>query len=150
MNHSEKALSYFDNKFNCSQSVLAAFAGELGLTEDESLRVASAFGGGIGRQQLTCGALTGAAMALGLKFGKGKDDRDDKKLLTYAKTIDLFDEFSKLNGSCNCRKLLNDLDMKDEEDLQKINEQNLFYTNCRKYVTDSVKITEQILSDSKK
>ena len=80
MDHSEKALNLFDNKFNCAQSVLTAFAEELGLTEDESLRVACAFGGGMGRQQLTCGAVTGAAMALGLKFGKGKNDERWKKI----------------------------------------------------------------------
>lgn len=145
MGRSEKALFYFDNKFNCSQSVLTAFAEELGLTEDESLRVASAFGGGIGRQQFTCGAVTGAAMVLGLKFGKGKNDSEDKKLQTYEKTIELFEEFTKLNGSTNCHKLLNDLDMRDEKELSLINEQNLFHTNCRKYVSDAVKLTEQII-----
>ena len=145
MDRSEKALSYFDNKFNCSQSVLIAFAEELGLTEDESLRVASAFGGGIGRQQHTCGAVTGAAMALGLKFGKGKNDSDDKKQLTYDKTVEMFQEFNKLNGSTNCRKLLNDLDMRNEDELRLINEQNLFHNSCRKYVADAVRITERLL-----
>jgi len=149
MDHSEKALSYFDNKFNCSQSVLTAFTDELGLNEDESLRVASAFGGGMGRQQLTCGAVTGAAMALGLKFGKGKNDEDAKKQLTYDKTIELFEAFTKLNGSTNCRKLLNDLDMRNETELGLINQQNLFHTNCRKYVVDAVKLTEQIINNSK-
>jgi C_GCAxxG_C_C family probable redox protein len=149
MEHSEKALSYFDNKFNCSQSVLTAFAEESGLTEDESLRVACAFGGGIGRQQLTCGAVTGAAMVLGLIFGKGKNDEDEKKQLTYDKTTKLFDDFTSLNGSTNCSKLLNDLNMRDEKDYQTIVAQNLFHSNCRKYVVDAVKVTEQIINDSK-
>ena len=149
MDRSEKALSYFDNKFNCSQSVLTVFAEELGLTEDESLRVATAFGGGIGRQQLTCGAVTGAVMALGLKFGKGKNDEDEKKQQTYEKTVELFEAFTNMNGSTNCRKLLNDLDMRDEKELSLINEQNLFHTNCRKYVADAVQLTEQIFKNSK-
>ena len=149
MDRSEKALSYFDNKFNCSQSVLTAFAEELGLTEDESLRIATAFGGGMGRQQHTCGAVTGAAMALGLKYGKGKNDSDDKKMLTYDKTVELFEEFTRLNGSTSCRTLLNDLDMRNENELSLINEQNLFHTNCRKYVADAVKLIEKILMHSK-
>jgi len=148
MDHSEKALSLFDNNFNCAQSVLTSFAEELGLTEDELLRVSSAFGGGIGRQQFTCGAVTGAAMALGLKFGKGKNDSDDKKQLTYDKTVEMFDEFTRLNGSTNCRKLLNDLDMRDENEHAEIEAQNLFHTNCRKYVVDAVKITEHIITNS--
>ena len=147
MNRSEKALSYFDNKFNCSQSVLTVFAQELGLTEDESLRVATAFGGGIGRQQLTCGAVTGAAMALGLKYGKGLNDSDDKKQQTYDKTIELFKEFTRLNGSTDCRKLLNNLDMRDETEYNTIKEQNLFHTNCRKYVADAVQLAERILAE---
>jgi C_GCAxxG_C_C family probable redox protein len=149
MDRQEKALSYFDNKFNCSQSVLTVFADELGLTEDESLRVASAFGGGMGRQQFTCGAVTGAAMALGLKFGKGKDDEDKKKQLTYDKTVRFFDEFTHMNGSTNCRTLLNNLDMRNDNELALIYDQNLFHTNCRKYIADAVKLTEQIINNTK-
>jgi len=145
----EKALHYFDNSFNCAQSVLASFAGELGLTEDESLRVACAFGGGMGRQQYTCGAVTGAAMALGLKFGKAFHDAEDKKADTYDKTVVLFREFEKLNGSVTCRHLLENLDMRDEKEHAIIVERNLFTTNCRRYVADAVKITEKIINDSK-
>jgi C_GCAxxG_C_C family probable redox protein len=148
MDRSEKALSYFDNKFNCAQSVLTAFADESGLSEEESLRVSCAFGGGMGRQQHTCGAVTGAAMALGLRFGKGKNDSDEKKLNTYDKTVELFDEFTKLNGSTNCHQLLKNLNMRDEKELELINEQNLFHTNCRKYVADAVRIAENIIAKS--
>ncbi len=149
MDRSEKALEYFDNKFNCAQSVLTAFANELGLSEDESLRVSCAFGGGIGRQQHTCGALTGAAMVLGLAFGKGKNDSDFKKLDSYTKTVELFDEFAKIHGSTNCRKLLNDLNMNDANELELINKLGLFDTNCRKYVADSVRLTEKIIENNK-
>ena len=149
MDRSEKALNYFDNNFNCSQSVLTAFADELGLSEDESLRVACAFGGGMGRQQFTCGAVTGASMAIGLKFGKGKNDSDEKKAETYEKTVTLFNEFTQLHGSTNCRTLLNDLNMNDTNELETINEQNLFHINCRKYVSDAVRLTEKIIETLK-
>jgi C_GCAxxG_C_C family probable redox protein len=149
MDKKEKALHYFDNNYNCSQSVLIAFTEELGLPEDESLRIASAFGGGIGRQQFTCGAVTGAAMAIGLKFGKGKNDSDEKKAETYEKTVTLFNEFTRLHGSTNCRMLLNNLDLNDPGDLNTINEQNLFHINCRKYVSDAVRLTETIIETLK-
>lgn len=144
-----KALQYFDNSFNCAQSVLASFAGELGLSEDDSLRVACAFGGGMGRQQYTCGAVTGAAMALGLKFGKALHDAEEKKKLTYEKTVRLFEEFEKLHGSSTCRHLLENLDMRDEKEHAIIVERNLFNTSCRTYVADAVKIAEKIINDSK-
>ena len=149
MERSEKALEYFDNKFNCAQSVLVSFAEQLGISEDEALRVACAFGGGMGRQQLTCGAVTGAAMALGLKFGKGKSDADEKKLSTYEKTVELFEEFKKLHGSTECLKLLNNLDMNYEKEYNTILEQNLFQINCRKYVSDAVGIAEKIIKNNK-
>lgn len=149
MNKTEKALSWFDNSYNCSQSVLTAFAGELGLSENEALRVACAFGGGIGRQQLTCGAVTGAAMALGLKYGKGLHNSDENKKLTYEKTVELFDEFKRMNGSVTCRKLLEDLDMTNEADYKVIVGKNLFHTNCRKYVADAVQLTEKLINNSK-
>lgn len=148
MDKSETALSYFGNNYNCAQSVLIAFADEFGLPEDEALRIACAFGGGIGRQQLTCGALTGAAMAIGLKFGKGKLDDDSKKLLTYEKTVELFHEFEKLNGSTSCLELLENLSMNDEKDHDIILERELFTKKCRKYVANSVTLVEKII-DSK-
>ena len=145
----DRALNYFDNSFNCAQSVLASFAGELGLSEDESLRVACAFGGGMGRQQYTCGAVTGAAMALGLKFGKGLHDEEEKKKFTYEKTVQLFEEFERIHGSTTCRHLLENLDMRNEKEHAIIVERNLFNSSCRTYVADAVKIAEKIINDSK-
>ena len=149
MGRSEKVLTWFHNKFNCSQSVLVSFADEFGLTEDEALRVASAFGGVMGRQQLTCGALSGAAMALGLSFGKGLNDEYDKKQFTYDRTVELFNQFAKLNGSTNCRNLLNNLDMRSDEEYKIIVEQNLFHVNCMKYIADAVTITEKIINNAR-
>ena len=67
--HIELARSRFSEGFSCSQSVLAAFAPELGLDADAALRVSAAFGGGMGRTGGPCGAVTGALMVLGLKYG---------------------------------------------------------------------------------
>lgn len=145
MKKSKKAVDYFRNRFNCSQSVLTVFSGDNGLSEDESLKVACAFGGGMGRQQYTCGAVTGALMAIGLKFGKGINDPEEKKQLTYSKTRMFFEEFTKLHGSTNCRELLCGLDMTDPEDQKKIMEQKLFDIKCERYVTDAVIITEKLL-----
>lgn len=148
MKKEEKALEYFDNNYNCAQSVLVAFAPDAGLSEDESLRVACAFGGGIGRQQLTCGALTGAAMTIGLKLGKGKLDGDDKKILSYSKTMELFEEFKKMNGSTDCLKLLEGLNMNDANDHQVIEGRNLYHTHCRKYVSDAVQLTDKLINNN--
>lgn len=146
MKKEEKALNYFRNKFNCSQSVLTVFCEEFGLSEDDCLKVSCAFGGGMGRHQLTCGAVTGALMVLGLKYGKKLNDSDIKKLETYSKTREFFSEFEKIHGSTSCRELLNGYDMNDPEDHRKITEQRLFDINCEKYVADSVRIVEKLIS----
>jgi len=147
MEKSEKALAYFRNKFNCSQSVFTVFSPEYGYSEDDALKVSCAFGGGMGRQQLTCGAVTGAMMAIGMKYGKGINDSEEKKQLTYLKTREFFEEFIKIHGSTNCRELLDGLNMSDPEDHKKIMERNLFDIKCEEYVASAVKITERILND---
>ena len=74
MTRQEAATLYFADTFNCSQSVFTFFGKEQGLTEDQCLKIGFAFGGGMRLQQYTCGALTGALMAIGLHFGRGLND----------------------------------------------------------------------------
>jgi C_GCAxxG_C_C family probable redox protein len=147
MNKPDKAVEYFRNKFNCSQSVFTVFGTDYGLSENDCLRIGCAFGGGMGRQQYTCGAVTGALMVLGMKYGKAQNDPEVKKQNTYLKTREFFSEFEKLHGSANCRELLNGLDMNDSEDNKKITELNLFEIKCEKYVSDAVNILEKIMWD---
>jgi C_GCAxxG_C_C family probable redox protein len=146
MTRSDKAVQYFRNKFNCSQAVFTAFGTDSGLLENECLKIACAFGGGMGRTQQTCGAVTGALMVLGLRFGKGIDDPEEMKTNTYKKTREFFDEFIKLHGSTNCRVLLNGLDMDDPDDHKKILDQKLFEIRCEKYVADAAEIAGRIIS----
>ena len=145
MKKEEKAVEYFRNKFNCSQSVFTVFGSEYGIPGNDCLKISCAFGGGMGRQQYTCGAVTGALLAIGLKYGKGIDDPEEKKQLTYLKTREFFNEFKKIHGSTNCRDLLDGLDMTDPEDHKKIMYRKLFDIKCEKYVADAVSITEKLL-----
>jgi len=145
MNKQKKASTYFQSGFNCSQSVFTVFGTDYGLSEDDCLKIACAFGGGMGRQQHVCGAVTGALMSLGLKYGKALHDDESKKKETYTKTVEFFNEFIKLHGSINCRQLLKGLDMTDPEDYKKIEENRLFETLCKKYVEDAVRIVENMM-----
>jgi C_GCAxxG_C_C family probable redox protein len=145
MSRQETALKYFRNKFNCSQAVLTVFGSEFGISESDCLKIACAFGGGMGRQQHTCGAVTGALMVLGLKYGKALNDSEEKKDFTYLKTREFFTEFKKMHGSTLCKDLLNGLDMNDPEDHKKIIEQKLFNIQCEKYVADAVTIAGKIM-----
>jgi C_GCAxxG_C_C family probable redox protein len=147
MTKSEQAIGYFKNSFNCSQSVFTPFGIAHGIPEDHCLKISCAFGAGMGRQQHTCGAVTGALMALGLHFGKGMGDDNSKKAETYEKTVAFCGEFTGRNGTTNCRELLNGLNMNDPDDMKKIEALDLHNTHCAGYVRDAVEITQRLIAD---
>jgi len=102
----EKALSFFKSGYNCSQSVTAAFADRYGFSEEQALRMAASFGGGIGRMRQTCGAACGMFLLAGLETGT-TDAQDRKgKAANYALVQQLAAEFTKRNGSLICGELL--------------------------------------------
>lgn len=99
MNKADKAESLFRAGYNCSQSVYAAFAEELGITVEEAAKKASPFGAGFGKLREVCGAVTGIVMVIGDLYGY--DDPKDaagKKKLCGA--------FEESEGSLICRELL--------------------------------------------
>jgi C_GCAxxG_C_C family probable redox protein len=147
MTRKETATRYFSDGFSCSQAVFTVFGKDAGLTEDQCLKTGTAFGGGMARQQMTCGAVTGALMALGLIYGRGVNDDETKKEITYEKTNEFFTEFRRRNTSLNCRELLRGLSFSDPDELKKIQELNLFSTSCVKYIGDAVEIVERLTGD---
>ena len=102
----EKAVELFKSGYNCSQSVVAAFADMYGFTQEQALRMSASFGGGIGRMRQTCGAACGMFLLAGL--GKGAVDGKDRegKAANYALVQQLAEEFRKRNGSMICAELL--------------------------------------------
>src|SRR5690606_21185680 len=90
----------------CSQAVLTAFAPELGLDRDSALKVSGTFGAGMGRLGEVCGALTGAFMAIGLKYGRVRANDEEMKEKAYACVMQVADEFRRRHGSLRCRELL--------------------------------------------
>jgi len=102
----ERALELFEAGMNCAQSVYAGSGAGSGMTEEQRLAVAAAFGGGMGRSGDTCGALTGALMTLGernaaLLAADPVAGRD----ATYAEARQLIEEFKARHGSTLCREL---------------------------------------------
>jgi C_GCAxxG_C_C family probable redox protein len=100
-----EAVKLFNSGYNCAQAVLAAFCEPLGLDRVTAYKLASGFGGGLGAKGEICGALSGAIMALGLKFGCSDPDKT-AKAETYRKTRELAEEFKLRTGSLYCRDLL--------------------------------------------
>ena len=102
----QKAVELFKSGYNCSQSVVAAFADMYGFTQEQALRMAASFGGGIGRMRETCGAACGLFLVAGLKTGATEAADREGKAANYAVVQELAAEFKKRNGSLICAELL--------------------------------------------
>jgi C_GCAxxG_C_C family probable redox protein len=113
------------------------------MDEPTALRVACGFGGGCARLGLTCGAVTGAYMVIGLKYGKVKADDNDAKEKTYAFVQEFSERFVERNKSLNCKELMG-CDLGTPEGRVKVKEQNLVATICEKVVRDAAEILEKI------
>ncbi len=93
MEHVKALRASTEPHYNCCQSVLIPFAGEMGLTEEQACALGSHFGSGM-KHGSTCGALTGALMVLGMA-GYGEEQsaallrrfREDRGALTCAELL---------------------------------------------------------------
>ena len=108
MTRAEKAKDCFKQGYNCAQSVAMAFADMTGLTESESARLASSFGGGLGRMREVCGAVSGMALVVGALYGYDDPKVPGAVQSHYALVQALAGEFKEANGSIVCRELLGD------------------------------------------
>jgi C_GCAxxG_C_C family probable redox protein len=143
----ENALKDFESGFSCAQAVFTAFAQDAGLPADVTNCIACAFGGGIARRGLTCGAVSGALMVIGLKYGNTKAEDKEAKNMTYAKVNEFCRLFIERHGSLNCGELLG-CDIGTEEGMKYFREQGLAKSKCNKYVTDTCEILiNDILKD---
>jgi C_GCAxxG_C_C family probable redox protein len=140
----DRAVECFTRGYACSQAVLSTYAPMVGLDRESALRVSCGFGGGMGRLQNTCGAVTGAFMVIGCKYGKVREDDGEAKGKTYDLVKIFADRFKAVNGSINCRELLG-CDLNTEEGMKFAEENNLFSTKCEKYVRDAAGIIEDML-----
>lgn len=104
--YSEKAANNFRDGYNCAQSVLLAFANQVGLKEDEALKLASSFGGGMGRLREVCGAVSAMFMIAGILKGYTEPNNDIVKANHYKLIQDLAAEFKLKHGTIICRELL--------------------------------------------
>ena len=105
MQAEEKALHYFHQGFNCAQSVFAAMADQVGMSETAALRFSSAFGAGLGRMRGTCGAFSGLCMVAGFCKGNLSGNPEEKEII-FSLTRELAEEFKKEFGTLTCRELL--------------------------------------------
>lgn len=108
MNHKELAQEYFKRGYNCAQSVVMAFCDQTGITEEEGAKLASSFGGGLGRMREVCGTVSGMAIVAGMLFGYADPKVPGAVQQHYALVQELAGKFKEKNRSIVCRELLGD------------------------------------------
>lgn len=101
----QKAEKLFKDGYNCSQAVIGAVCGDVGLDFDTAMKISEGFGGGVGRMRLICGAVSGMTMAAGMMLSGGSND-EDTRMKVYENVHKLADEFKDMNGSIICADLL--------------------------------------------
>lgn len=145
MNHADKAEVYYCNNFNCTQAVFTTFATELGVDEELALKIATQFGGGARKGEM-CGAVSGALMVLGLKYGHCHAQDMKEKSNAYQIAEDFMNRFIAKRGTVVCRELLG-YDLSKPEDMKQIKELNLFKTACPEIIRCVTEMVDQMISE---
>lgn len=139
----DKALECFGGGLDCSQVVFGYGAELLGEDKEKAVKIAAAFGGGMWNGE-TCGCVTGALMALGLKYGHYKLGDEETKSALLEKRAEFETEFKAINGSLICKEILGH-DLSTEEGMAKIMEEGLLATKCPQLACCACDILDDLL-----
>lgn len=140
-----RALSYWNAKWLCAESVSRALAEELGLDAGCLPRAATAFCSGLSRSGGMCGALAGAALAIGL--ATGRDSPEDSLEIPYALTQDLLASFREHFGSDNCAELLG-CHLGTPEGQRVFAERGLRDSHCARYIAFAAEKGRELVQDA--
>lgn len=142
----ESATKAFKSGLNCAQSVLSAYSEELNFDQTLALQISSGFGGGMGRMQETCGAVTGAFMVFGIYNSNNSVDEHEIREQTNSMIQSFSQQFKSLHGTLDCGSLLN-CDINTEEGQRFLRKNKLNETICENCVANSVKIIDQLIGN---
>ena len=140
-NKTELALELYDAGFSCSQSVFGAFCESYGLERKTGLRLSNGLAGGV-QQADICGAVSGAALVVGLKHGQFEAADKNSRQHCNKMVREFLAEFKKRHGCTGCRELLG-LDASTQEGRAEGLKRDLFKTVCRGLITSAAGILEE-------
>ena len=151
MSRAEKAKEYFMQGYACSQAVALAFADVMNMEEETIIKLTLPFGGGLGRLRLTCGAISGLAVVVGMVFAKS-ENTPENKLNTYAIVQELCNKFQAENGSLICGELLTGANVKTEVGGEAEARTETYYKKrpCGELVYNAAEILEEYLKEKRK
>ena len=146
----EKAAKYFQERpdnfpegrpYNCCESVLLALSKYLGVESDLIPKIATGVGAGFSLNGLTCGAISGAAMAIGIKYGRKSNEENPQA--AWSRVDKFIEAFKDRWGAVTCRELTR-LDVKTPEGMKEYLKNVHDYT-CTERVKFAVVKTIELL-----
>lgn len=141
MSKVNQAIECFNNNFNCSQALLSTYSEEFGLEKETALKLSCGFGAGMGKLGHVCGAVTGAYLLIGLKYGQFLSGDVAAKDKTYVMVREFAKRFEQRNQSTICQELLGvDFFLDNQEVIA-----NKVKEICPQMVKDAAEIIEEIL-----
>lgn len=145
--HSEKANELFQQGYNCAQAVAGAYAEEVDIDFETMVKMASSFGGGMGKLREVCGAVSAIFLIAGLKNGYTEPNNDVVKQKHYELIQKLGHKFKDIHGSIICRELLNLLEHESSPVPTKRTPE--FYTKrpCAKFIISACEVLDTVLAE---
>ena len=141
----QQIIDQFKGNIHCSQVVLGEFAEQLGYDREEAMKIASPFGGGMFIGD-TCGAVAGALIAIGMKYGNGEHGDKAQDELCQTKVKQFQEAFAARNNTTICRDLLG-YDFGDSEQKKAAFTSGKIAQVCPGFVQDAIEILGQVLED---
>jgi len=138
----EKAAARFLEGYNCAQSVLLTMSEHWNGKNELVPKIATAFGGGIGRCGSVCGALTGGIMAIGIKYGTNEPSIK-KRLKAYELANTFYKRFNQQYGTVLCRELIG-YDLSNPKEMAKVRKEKLLEEKCANFVRKAVEILTEL------
>ncbi len=139
-----RAIQYAEKGFLCSEAVLLALSEGQNITSEIIPRIATGFGAGISRHGEVCGALSGAVMGLGLRFGRSQVSETPQDSSPYQFGQTMVNLFASRFGNIRCRDIL-DLDISSDEGRRKYRELNLWESKCRELIRIATELAYDLL-----
>jgi C_GCAxxG_C_C family probable redox protein len=144
MTKAEDAVALFQHGFSCSQAVLSVFAQDFGLDREIALRISQGFGAGIGYTDDICGAVSGAIMVIGLRYGRITAEDKAAKEKTYAVVGEFLKQFKQRNGSVKCTGLLG-YNLADPQQVAEVKKNKVVMARCPAFLRDAVELVETLV-----
>ncbi len=148
MSRREAAMANFKNGYNCSQSILLAFADMIPVDREILSRMASSFGGGMGRLREVCGSVSGMFMVAGFLYGYAGPETGQVKADHYARIQELASRFEEKHGTIVCREMLG-LTVRHDVPTPEARTQEYYKKRpCGEIIGDAAEILEQYIQEN--